>query len=113
MATPSKNAVQAVINQYIDSLTEPVTDIHETPELVYKEHVAYDAICEFLQSQGIQTTRHAYGPSTTFEAKFVNGDSCSVDFNAEYDAFPGIGHACGHNLVAIQHYWAFSSGIWR
>lgn len=47
-------------------------------------------------------TRHAYGLSTAFEA--ISGDSQDLDrcvnFNAEYDALPGMGHACGHNLIA-------------
>ncbi|OQE06513.1 hypothetical protein PENVUL_c017G09238 [Penicillium vulpinum] len=111
MATPSKTAVQTAIDQYIDSLAEPLRmlnqKIHETPELAYEEHVAHDAICDFLQSQGIQITRHAYGLSTAFEAKVGNGDGRCVSFNAEYDALPGIGHACGHNLIAISSICGF------
>jgi metal-dependent amidase/aminoacylase/carboxypeptidase family protein len=83
------------------------SQIHETPELAYEEHVAHDAICDFLQSQGIYTTRHAYGLSTAFEAKVGNGDGRSVNFNPEYDALPGIGHACGHNLIAISSITGF------
>jgi metal-dependent amidase/aminoacylase/carboxypeptidase family protein len=30
-----------------------------------------------------------------------------VNFNAEYDALPGIGHACGHNLIAISSITGF------
>lgn len=128
MATPSKNAVQAAIDQYIDSLAEPLRalnqkvtlncirkrliphsqlQIHETPGLAYEEHVAHDAICDFLQSQGIPTTRHAYGLKTAFEAKVGNGGGRCVNFNAEYDALPGIGHACGHNLIAISSITGF------
>ncbi|CAI7630943.1 unnamed protein product [Penicillium palitans] len=111
MATPSKNTVQAAIDQYIDSLAEPLRalnqKIHETPELAYEEHVAHDAICDFLQSQGIPTTRHAYGLKTAFEAKVSYGDGRCVNFNAEYDALPGIGHACGHNLIAISSITGF------
>lgn len=81
--------------------------IHENPELAYEEHVAHDTICDFLQSQGIPTTRHAYGLKTAFEAKVGNGDGRCVNFNAEYDALPGIGHACGHNLIAISSITGF------
>ncbi|KAL4750523.1 hypothetical protein BDW72DRAFT_203795 [Aspergillus terricola var. indicus] len=48
---------------------------------------------------GYQLTRHAYGLRTAFEAISGKGGRM-VNFNAEYDALPGIGHACGHNLIA-------------
>ena len=43
--------------------------------------------------------RHAYGLETAFEVISGNGGR-TVNFNAEYDALPGMGHACGHNLIA-------------
>lgn len=46
-------------------------------------------------------TRGAYNLSTAFRAEFSNGEGGrSVSFNSEYDALPGLGHACGHNLIA-------------
>jgi metal-dependent amidase/aminoacylase/carboxypeptidase family protein len=74
----------------------------ETPELAYKEYIAHESICGFLESLGIHTTRHAYGLRTAFEAtaKASNSHGRCVNFNAEYDALPGLGHACGHNLIA-------------
>lgn len=45
---------------------------------------------------------HAYGIQTSFESSFTQGSGGPhVVFNAEYDALPDIGHACGHNLIAI------------
>lgn len=57
-------------------------------------------ICDFLTAQNIPVKRHAYGLSTAFEAIVGVSDGRCVNFNAEYDALPGIGHACGHNLIA-------------
>lgn len=51
-------------------------------------------------------TRHAYGLDTSFEALSGAGGRL-VNFNAEYDALPGIGHACGHNLIATSSIAAF------
>ncbi|KAJ5295133.1 hypothetical protein N7508_009954 [Penicillium antarcticum] len=108
MTILSKDDVQTAIDKYIDSLADGLRMLnqksHENPELAYEEHIAHDAICDFLQSQSIQFTRHAYGLSTAFEAKVGNGNGSGrcVNFNAEYDALPGIGHACGHNLIAIS-----------
>lgn len=64
-------------------------------------------ICDFLQSQGISTTRHAYGLSTAFEAVVGEAPGRCINFNAEYDALPDIGHACGHNLIATASVTAF------
>lgn len=50
--------------------------------------------------------RHAYGIETSFEAEYGNGGRLVV-FNAEYDALPGIGHACGHNLIATSSIASF------
>lgn len=54
-------------------------------------------------------TPSAYGIKTAFEARHQQrhpGGRC-VNFNAEYDALPDIGHACGHNLIASSSLVAF------
>ncbi|KAE8347218.1 hypothetical protein BDV24DRAFT_121778 [Aspergillus arachidicola] len=112
MTAITKQVVQKAIDEYIaglqPSLRELNLKIHGNPELAYKEYQAHDVLCEFLESQGIPTTRHAYGLKTAFES--LVGDPAAgrcVNFNAEYDALPGIGHACGHNLIATASITAF------
>lgn len=51
-------------------------------------------------------TPQAYGVSTAFSTDFGSGGRLVV-INAEYDALPGIGHACGHNLIASSSLAAF------
>ncbi|KPM45167.1 hypothetical protein AK830_g1342 [Neonectria ditissima] len=80
--------------------------IHENPELNYREFKAHDNICSLLHRLGYQVKEHAYGLETSFEAEFGEGGSLVV-FNAEYDALPGLGHACGHNLIATSSIAAF------
>lgn len=80
--------------------------IWSNPELAYEEHRAHDTICDFLEAQGFIVTRHAYGLDTSFEATSGLGGRL-INFNAEYDALPGIGHACGHNLIATSSITAF------
>ncbi len=43
--------------------------------------------------------KHACGLETAFISDFGFGDAC-VGILSEYDALPGIGHACGHNIIA-------------
>ncbi|KAF3480937.1 aminoacylase 1-like protein 2 [Arthroderma uncinatum] len=76
-------------------------------ELAYKEHHAHDAICDFLEGLGFQPTRHAYGLETAFEVLTGEGPGRCINFNAEYDALPGLGHACGHNLISTASVTAF------
>ncbi|CAG8901304.1 unnamed protein product [Penicillium egyptiacum] len=80
--------------------------IWSNPELAYEEHRAHDTICDFLEGQGFTLTRHAYGLDTSFEALSGTGGRL-INSNAEYDALPGIGHACGHNLIATSSIPAF------
>jgi metal-dependent amidase/aminoacylase/carboxypeptidase family protein len=55
-----------------------------------------------LKYQGHNVVEHAYGIQTSFESSFKQGaGGPEVVFNAEYDALPDIGHACGHNLIAV------------
>ncbi|KAJ5886986.1 uncharacterized protein N7473_009660, partial [Penicillium subrubescens] len=109
----TKDQVQAAIENYIADLAQPLRalnqQIFETPELAYKESNAHERICNFLESLDIPVTRHAYGLSTAFEAtaKAGNDSGRCVNFNAEYDALPDLGHACGHNLIATASVTGF------
>jgi amidohydrolase len=67
---------------------------------------AHDNVVALLKSQGITVTPNAYGLATSFEAEFGTGGRVVV-FNVEYDALPGIGHACGHNLITTGSLAAF------
>ena len=74
--------------------------IHERPELGFQETAASALLCDFLESRGFAVERGVAGLATAFRA--VRGDEAApaVAFLAEYDALPGLGHACGHNLIA-------------
>ncbi|CAK97021.1 uncharacterized protein An11g08890 [Aspergillus niger] len=105
-----RDQVRRVINEYLagldDSLRRVNLDIHSNPELAYEEHYAHDTISTLLEDLGVPVTRSAYGLATCFEATGGSGGRC-VNFNAELDALPGIGHACGHNLIATASVAAF------
>ena len=82
------------------------TQIHQNPELKYQEYQAHDNICNLLEGLGYSVIRHAYGIETSFEVESGSGGRL-IAFNAEYDALPGMGHACGHNLIAMSSIAAF------
>ncbi|KAH6991401.1 amidohydrolase [Ilyonectria sp. MPI-CAGE-AT-0026] len=82
------------------------TAIHDNPELCYNEFKAHDNITSYLHGQGLDVTPHAYGLQTSFLAEYGHGGRLVV-FCAEYDALEGMGHACGHNLIATSSIAAF------
>ncbi|KAJ4305755.1 hypothetical protein N0V90_001286 [Kalmusia sp. IMI 367209] len=95
------------IDEYIDTLQDALWPlnkfIHENPELAFKEYKAHDALTQFMSSQdGWEVTPSAYGIQTAWTAVYDTGKKGPiVSFNAEMDALPNLGHACGHNLIAV------------
>ncbi|CAK39975.1 hypothetical protein M747DRAFT_285208 [Aspergillus niger ATCC 13496] len=109
MATPTE--MERIISQAIDQasagLRELSVKIHDNPELCFKEHKAHNAICDYLEAAGVAVIRQAYGQETSFVAEYGDKDGETVDFCAEYDALPEIGHGCGHNLIAVSSIASF------
>jgi amidohydrolase len=69
-------------------------------ELSLEEHRSADLLVRFLRSQGFGVRRGVAGLPTAFVARCPGSRSGPrLAFLAEYDALPGIGHACGHNLI--------------
>ncbi|KAL2841436.1 hypothetical protein BJY01DRAFT_9396 [Aspergillus pseudoustus] len=105
--------VQCALRKYDDDLQTINRKIWSNPEIGYEEHKAHDNICALfdgLNSEGFTVRRHAYGLDTAFEIEYTHGDAANgrvLAFNAEIDALPGIGHACGHNLIATSSIAAF------
>lgn len=57
-----------------------------------------------MSSRGFTVTRQYLGLDTAWRAEFrrgARGVGRIVGVNAEMDALPGIGHGCGHNLIAM------------
>ncbi|KAF2104915.1 hypothetical protein NA57DRAFT_71116 [Rhizodiscina lignyota] len=94
------------IEDFAEDLKSLNHEIHSCPELAFEEFQAHDNISSLLEQHGFNVTRHAYGIETSLEAIYGSGGRL-VTFNAEYDALPGIGHACGHNLLATASVAAF------
>ena len=56
-----------------------------------------------MASHGFEVTKHYLGLETAWKAEFTQGKGGRVvGVNSEMDALPGIGHGCGHNLIAIS-----------
>ncbi len=87
----------------VDSLAEKLLAIshaiHENPELGYEEHFAHDLLSSAAEDADLDVQRSAYGLETAFAAR-AGSTGATLAILCEYDALPGIGHACGHNIIA-------------
>ncbi|TKG72830.1 amidohydrolase [Prauserella endophytica] len=73
--------------------------IHAHPELAFEETLASGWVAEALALGGLTVEHGCYGLPTAVRATAGSGP-CHVVVCAEYDALPGMGHACGHNIIA-------------
>ncbi len=75
-------------------------DIHANPEIGYEEHKAVQWLTEFLARHGFSVNVGVADTPTAFVASRTRAEGPTIAFLAEYDALRGLGHGCGHNLIA-------------
>jgi amidohydrolase len=95
-----KDSIRQAVDRIADELTALSHRIHDHPELGYQEVRACAWLSEFLEGQGFTVERGVGGVETAFRATLGASDGPTVAILCEYDALPGIGHACGHNVIA-------------
>src|SRR5262245_39692012 len=96
-----KTRVTDAVDRIADALWALALQIHANPELAFKEEKAAAWVTEFLERRGCRVERGIGGLPTAFRADVPGtADGPTIAVMAEYDALPGIGHACGHNVIA-------------
>ena len=93
-----KEQVQAEVDRLAPDLLATSRFLHANPELAYEEHRAAERLTAVLEQHGFTVARGEAGLPTAFTARAGSGKP-RIAFLAEYDALPGLGHACGHNLI--------------
>ncbi|MFU0762518.1 M20 family metallopeptidase [Staphylococcus pasteuri] len=74
--------------------------IHERPELGNEEIFASRTLIDTLKANGFEIETDIAGHATGFIATYESDkEGPVIGFLAEYDALPGLGHACGHNII--------------
>ena len=76
-------------------------NIHDNPELGFKEEKASAWLTNYLEDNGFHVERGIAGLATAFRATYGQG-SPRIALLAEYDALPKIGHGCGHNIIGVS-----------
>lgn len=96
-----KARVQREIDAHRGELVELSHRIHANPELGFQEERAAGWLTEYLGGRGFAVTRGICDLPTAFRAAAGEGHPV-MGLLAEYDALPGLGHGCGHNLIAAS-----------
>ncbi len=97
-----KDRIFSEVEKNKDGILAVSDYLMENPEIAMEERKAADKLAEYLKSEGFEVEENLAGMATAFRATKKNGEGPKLAFLAEYDALPGYGHACGHNLIAAM-----------
>ncbi|MFI8965813.1 amidohydrolase [Streptomyces sp. NPDC053493] len=98
--------IRQQVDARADRLWEVALTLHREPETAYEEHRAARLLSAELERGGFRVRTGVAGLPTSFVAEagpsHQDGERTGprVALLMEYDALPGLGHACGHNLIA-------------
>lgn len=109
MGFPAMNKRRTALKQVADGVVSGAAEdliglsrtLHSHPETAWQEHRAVGWLGETLSAGGFAVTPGYLGFETAFLAEAGSGRT-KIGIMAEYDALPGLGHACGHNLIAAS-----------
>ena len=105
-AAARKKRISERIDARAEALDRLALEIHARPELAFEERFASAALVDYLESEKVSVQRGAGGLETAFVAEAGAGGPV-IAILGEYDALPGIGHGCGHNLMGTAAVGAF------
>ncbi|MFF2959012.1 amidohydrolase [Streptomyces sp. NPDC057963] len=93
----ARHAVASTVRFWGDRLVGLSHSLHDEPETALHEHRSAAKIAELLVEAGFEVSRGVGELPTALVASHGTGELV-LGLCAEYDALPGIGHACGHNV---------------
>ncbi|WP_144941262.1 M20 family metallopeptidase [Kocuria salsicia] len=107
-----QSRLESLVDAQAEGLTRILHLLHENPETAFQEHRAAEWIVEYLAAHDIAAQCPAHGLDTAVRAElesegFDPARHRTIALMSEYDALPGIGHGCGHNVIAVTGLGAF------
>lgn len=99
MTSTTAKQVADGIGQVQDTVTALSHDLHSHPETAWEEVRSSARVAGVLSDAGFVVETNLVGLETAFRAHVGTGP-LHLSLCAEYDALPGLGHACGHNIIA-------------
>lgn len=104
LLTRLEQAVEADSGAMVDLML----DLAAHPEVAFEEHRSAAAIVAILAEHGIEAQLGVHGLDTAIRAEIHGeGEGPTLAVLSEYDALPGVGHGCGHNVIAVMGLGAF------
>jgi amidohydrolase len=100
-ATLASDSVEDAVNRRRGDLVELSHSIHAEPELAFAERRSCTKTQTLVAERGFEISKAVGGLETAFRAEYGSGPLV-IGVCAEYDALPGLGHACGHNIIAAS-----------
>ena len=97
----TKSAAKERFQSARDGLIALSHRIHAHPELGFEEEKSSSWLCDSLANSGFTVEKGICDLPTAFRARVGSGP-LHIAICAEYDSLPGIGHACGHNIIAAS-----------
>ena len=86
----------------LDTYKSVVKSLYDNPEIGLQEYESSKLLANTIKELGFETT-HPYILETGFIGKYLsNKKGPKIAFLCEYDALPGIGHGCAHNLIGVM-----------
>lgn len=101
-----KKDVPSVVDALRDELLNLSHAIHQEPELALEEFKAAERLSRAVAHHDLPVQEQAFGLKTAYAAEFGNAGGPAIAILSEYDALPGVGHACGHNIIATAGFGA-------
>ena len=105
--TATEAAVLTTVESLADELDAFSHDLHAHPEVGFYEFRTVRRVAELLARHGVTLETGVGGIPTAFRARAGSDEGPQVVITAEYDALPGVGHGCGHNVIAASPIGAF------
>ncbi len=100
-------ATEAAVEGFRDDLLALSHALHAHPEEGFAEHDSVRALADLLARHDVEAEVGVHGLETALRASVSTGEGPTVAVLAEYDALPGIGHGCGHNVICATAVGAF------
>jgi amidohydrolase len=103
-----KDYIHGIVDQLHGELKALSDFIYTHPEVGFEEYESAAVQVKMLREHGFSVDEGVANMDTAFLARFSKGEGPHIAIFSEYDALPGLGHACGHNLIAAA---AVGAGI--
>ncbi|GER67761.1 amidohydrolase [Weizmannia acidilactici] len=98
-----KEQLRQHLKQIESKLWEMSDTLYHHPELGDQEYNSMKLLTDFLEVHGFTVEKGIVDRPTAFKAVYDSQkEGPAIAFLSEYDALPGVGHGCGHNMIGTM-----------